>query len=349
LTEIASSWQMHCTPANQYRLATMMVQHVGDSLLSYDELVATNRAGLLSPLELSCRVVVKGKVKQREKSLSAESFKRFTIRATRATARRTLLATGFRLRLTSTKPDAAASDRSRASSITGPTELSENGFSDVQAKMSARKKFDKQARPRKDDIDDFYASYLSLRTEPIASFMERRQSKWALPITSVNEDRYLRLLGISVLERNTIEGLMGGRAQSTAALLGLTGEQQTLHAVVRLAVNPPAAVGVMQRRTASWMLRPYPLGYAAVTRTRPFEVGRLQSNLSRCLVWQSAILRHQPESAALLAGRQSACLPEFLRCGHRGAAALCTLSRLQGLRAQTARDARRGRRGRVGG
>eukprot|EP00966_Prymnesium_polylepis_P158231 3657161-Prymnesium_polylepis.1 len=140
-----------------------MVQHVGDSLLSvsapllrstqpqtntrdiadsailmasqYDELVATNRAGLLSPLELSCRVVVKGKVKQREKSLSAESFKRFTIRATRATARRTLLATGFRLRLTSTKPDAAASNRSRASSITGPTELSENGFSDVQAKV----------------------------------------------------------------------------------------------------------------------------------------------------------------------------------------------------------------------
>ena len=81
--------------------------------------------------------MLKGKVNQRERFLHAESFTRFTIRATRirATARTTLRATGFRLRLTSAKPDAAASDRSRASSITKTTELTEGGFSDVQAKV----------------------------------------------------------------------------------------------------------------------------------------------------------------------------------------------------------------------
>ena len=33
-TEIVSSRQMHCKPANQYRLATMMVQQIADRLLS---------------------------------------------------------------------------------------------------------------------------------------------------------------------------------------------------------------------------------------------------------------------------------------------------------------------------
>eukprot|EP00966_Prymnesium_polylepis_P003775 86026-Prymnesium_polylepis.2 len=80
---------MHCSPKNQYRLASMMVKHSGQALLGvralalqtveratrlrcelslprvlqYDELVATGRTTSLSPLDLSARVLVKGKVK----------------------------------------------------------------------------------------------------------------------------------------------------------------------------------------------------------------------------------------------------------------------------------------------
>jgi len=228
-------------------------------LLPYDELDAANRARLVSPLELTRRVVVKGKVKQQDGSFrsTAGAFKRFSLRVT---VRTTLRATRCRPRFTMAAPGATHSNCNRASSDTNLTELTEGSFSDVNGRMSARQKFDKQARPRKDITDEFYASYLSLRAEPVANFMERRQSRWALPITSVNEDRYLRALGVSVFERNEIEGLMGGRAQSAAALHGLTGAQQSSRAVVRLAVNPPAAVGEMQRRTAAWLLRPYPLG-----------------------------------------------------------------------------------------
>jgi hypothetical protein len=76
---------MHCAPKQQHTLARMLVTHLGDALLSvgsfqhaccvlvailsdfrlytqYDELVATKRAVLLSPIELRQRFMLKGKV-----------------------------------------------------------------------------------------------------------------------------------------------------------------------------------------------------------------------------------------------------------------------------------------------
>jgi hypothetical protein len=123
------------------------------------------------------------------------------------------------------------------------------------AQASARKELYKQRRTpsSKDTTDEFYASLLCMRSEPIKGFLGS-VSKWTMPITSVNEDRMLKLLGISAYERNQIEGLQSSRSQFAA---GVTEEQQTTRAVMNFTTNPTRTVGVMQRRTAGWMLRPY--------------------------------------------------------------------------------------------
>ena len=43
-------------------------------------------------------------------------------------------------------------------------------------------------------------------------------------------------------------------------MLGFTTQQLSSRAIARLAANPPPEVGVIQRKTKSWLLRPYPLG-----------------------------------------------------------------------------------------
>lgn len=71
-----------------------------------------------------------------------------------------------------------------------------------------------------------------------------------------SQDRFLKELGLSTVERNLIEGLLGGRSPSDPSGLELTEEQQTMRALLRLAANPPPSVGKMQRRTAQSLLRP---------------------------------------------------------------------------------------------
>jgi hypothetical protein len=68
----------------------------------------------------------------------------------------------------------------------------------------------------------------------------------------------LKELGVRVSERNLIEGLALGSGSNAG--IGLTEEQQTSQAIVRLAANPTPEVMEMQRRTMTRMLRPYPLG-----------------------------------------------------------------------------------------
>ena len=103
----------------------------------------------------------------------------------------------------------------------------------------------------------------------------------------MNEDRLLRVLELPVAERNQIEGLQTGRAHvhgethaATRARQGveLSAEQLSSVAIVRLAANPPPAVGVMQRRTAHKLLRPYPLGLVSHARSSTsFHHDRLPS------------------------------------------------------------------------
>ena len=66
-------------------------------------------------------------------------------------------------------------------------------------------------------------------------------------------------MGLSVAERNHIEGLLSGR-QNFNRKLGLTEEQQISRAIARLAANPPPEAGKMQRCAAKRLIRPYPLG-----------------------------------------------------------------------------------------
>jgi hypothetical protein len=63
----------------------------------------------------------------------------------------------------------------------------------------------------------------------------------------------LKAIGLSEEERNQIEGLTTIQMRGS---LGLTEAQLSTRAIVRLAVDPPAEVGSLQRRTSNWLLRP---------------------------------------------------------------------------------------------
>ena len=127
----------------------------------------------------------------------------------------------------------------------------------------ARRQLDKRVKASKKAskivTDEFYASILALRAEPVSVFLGHATPKFVLPITSVNEDKFLKLLRLPVDERCQIEGLLVGRS-SPRGTAAVTEEQQVSHALVRLARDPPPAVGELQRRTAKALTRPYPLG-----------------------------------------------------------------------------------------
>jgi len=112
--------------------------------------------------------------------------------------------------------------------------------------------------PSKYLTDELYVTYLSLRSLPVAAFLGDEPPAWVMPITSMREDKLLKELGLPRDERNQIEGLSSvGRLHGG---LELTEEQLSSRAIARLATNPPHGVGNVQRRTANWMLRLFPLG-----------------------------------------------------------------------------------------
>jgi|EP00966_Prymnesium_polylepis_P090589 hypothetical protein len=93
---------------------------------------------------------------------------------------------------------------------------------------------------------------------PVGKFFGQEPPLWPLTMTSISENKLLRALGLSHAERCQIEGLQ--MASSLGGRTGLTEEQLSSSAIVRLAANPPPEVGVVQCRTAHWLLR-----YAART------------------------------------------------------------------------------------
>ena len=121
----------------------------------------------------------------------------------------------------------------------------------------ARRKLEKKrTRNSKGSTDAYYTDWLSLRSAPLQAFVAGDLSKcWELPITSVNESKLLRLLGIPSVECSQIEGLRIGRA-SEGPSNGVTVERQASRTIARLAANPPHEVGRMQRLTSGWLLRP---------------------------------------------------------------------------------------------
>eukprot|EP00966_Prymnesium_polylepis_P123593 2857763-Prymnesium_polylepis.1 len=63
--------------------------------------------------------------------------------------------------------------------------------SQAGARRKLDKKTDRRAKASKNVTDEFYASFLALRAEPTPTFLGHTASKWALPITSANEHRFL--------------------------------------------------------------------------------------------------------------------------------------------------------------
>jgi hypothetical protein len=51
-------------------------------------------------------------------------------------------------------------------------------------------------------FDEFYIACLSVRSQPISQFLGGRHPEWALPISSINEDKLLSVLGLGRAERN---------------------------------------------------------------------------------------------------------------------------------------------------
>jgi hypothetical protein len=105
----------------------------------------------------------------------------------------------------------------------------------------------------KSSTDPLLAQITALRALAVPPFIEGARSPWALPITSINEDKLLRVLGVSRLVRDQIEGLQSGR--NDGSLLNLDEQQLSSQAVVRLAADPSMEVGQMQRRTTTRLVR----------------------------------------------------------------------------------------------
>eukprot|EP00966_Prymnesium_polylepis_P280643 6484300-Prymnesium_polylepis.1 len=110
--------------------------------------------------------------------------------------------------------------------------------------------------------EDFYAGVLTLRSEPVPPFLADTESKWPLPIVSINENKLLTSLGIPKAERDLIEGLRMKPSPEfgVQGRYSLTEAQLSSRAIVRLELDPPPKVGRLQQRTARRLLRPFPLG-----------------------------------------------------------------------------------------
>jgi hypothetical protein len=126
------------------------------------------------------------------------------------------------------------------------------------SKQSQRRSSELAEESFKADEESFkasglYVEILALRSLPISDFLGDAPPKWPLAITSINEDRLLRELGLQDEERNQIEGLSSTRVRGG---ISLTEEQMSSRAIARLAADPPQQVGSFQRRTRAWLLRP---------------------------------------------------------------------------------------------
>eukprot|EP00966_Prymnesium_polylepis_P319446 7375905-Prymnesium_polylepis.1 len=67
--------------------------------------------------------------------------------------------------------------------------------------------------------DELYAGCLTLRSEPVSSFLGDTP-KWKLPVTSIREDELLKLLGLPKSERNQIQGLQTGVSSASVIVRG---------------------------------------------------------------------------------------------------------------------------------
>jgi len=144
-----------------------------------------------------------------------------------------------------------------------------------------------------DTTDEYYSECLSVRSAPLTWFLKGgAHHNWVLPMTSINESRLLVELGLLQAERSQIQGLQTSLAQ-TDTTHQLNEEQLSSRAIIRLAVDPPPEVGQMQRRTASQLLRPFPLPLRTSGRNMSPLPGWLSGSQNVCLNMSSVDLAVQ--------------------------------------------------------
>ena len=118
-------------------------------------------------------------------------------------------------------------------------------------------------QPSKKGTDEYYSAWVAVRARPLPTFLNEKKSEWVLPISSINGSRLLSELKIQRDERYQIDGLRIGQKKALRGEkkgAGMTDEQLSARALIRVAANPPAGVGDMQRRTSERLLRAYPHG-----------------------------------------------------------------------------------------
>ena len=227
----------------------------------FDELVIMGRAADLSPLDLKRRALFKGKVKQVKDQ--AEPRKDSLLSARSCSLYR-------RVSQKVSLKDLLKARRSSADLLNMATAVSGRRASDGELSAGSGKADDAgdDSKPnlrreswKMTPTETYYASLLAFRSLPFQNFSEDLPPKWPLPISSVNEDRFLTEIGLAFNDRYEIEGLQAGRrnasGQSGAHLASTAREKQwsATRAVVRVAANPPREVGTFQRRTVHWAIR----------------------------------------------------------------------------------------------
>jgi hypothetical protein len=102
--------------------------------------------------------------------------------------------------------------------------------------------------------DQLYAMCLTLRTVPLEAFLGYAPPEWALTITSINERKLHQLMGLSIDDRNQIEGLNTSALAKAHEGVALTEVQIASRVIARVAANPPPEVGRLQQKTARKLL-----------------------------------------------------------------------------------------------
>jgi len=251
------SLEMHCSVLQQRRLAAMLVAHLKETLFTYEKLVGTGRALALSPFDLKQQVLVKGKAKLG--TTTKKQFRRgklFSIQGSLASLHRSVSSCETTPSAVPRTTLSCGSSRASTTSAVEAMEKTRRRLYRSSAGHGAPNETNSGSWSR--TTDEFYTSLIGLRSETMSSFCGGGPPTWAVPVTSISENQMLKALGLSDFEIEQIEGL---GSVSIRGGYGLTEEQLSSRAVVRLAADPPQDVGVVQRRTAQWLLRPFPLGF----------------------------------------------------------------------------------------
>jgi len=204
------SMEMHCKRKGQHKIAIALQKHLGERLVKYDDLGSADAASVLSPDDLRGKVLCKGKVKEILKAMA------------RLTSGASLLsADSLDIK------DNPSRLAQRVSLQNCPDIDDEDGGRTKEKKIKVK-------------TDKLYGSYLSLRSVPVGGFRAGNRYGFALPITSIGEEKLFQMIGLGELMNNAF-----------GSNLTLVDERRT---------KMTSAVHAMQRQTVDWLVRPYPLG-----------------------------------------------------------------------------------------